>query len=185
MEAVPRHQFVPVEEQDRAYDDGPLPIGLGQTISQPYIVGYMTELLQILSEHRILEIGTGSGYQTAILAMLARNVFTIDVHAPLVEAARERLASIGLTNVRFDVRNGYVGWPEFAPFDRILVTAGATELPEPLVGQLSLGGRMVIPVGHTGDDQVLKLIVKNESGNLETTNCIPVRFVPLVKGLGE
>lgn len=185
MQTIPRHEFVPPEERLRAYDDCPLAIGLAQTISQPYIVGFMTELLQVNSDQRVLEVGTGSGYQTAILAMLAGEVFTIDIHAPLVHAARARLASIGITNVQFDVRNGHLGWPEFAPFDRIMVTAGANFIPQPLVEQLVVSGRMVIPVGMTGGDQVLKLVVKHDPARVDITDTIPVRFVPLLKAPEE
>jgi protein-L-isoaspartate(D-aspartate) O-methyltransferase len=185
MQTIPRQEFVPPEERLRAYDDCPLTIGLGQTISQPYIVGFMTEILQVNSDQRVLEVGTGSGYQTAILAMLAGEVFTIDIHAPLVDAARARLASIGIANVRFDVRNGHLGWPEFAPFDRIMVTAGANFIPQPLVEQLVVSGRMVIPVGMTGGDQVLKLVVKHDPARVDIRDTIPVRFVPLLKAPEE
>src|SRR2546426_5500720 len=130
METVPRHEFVPPDERLRAYDDCPLAIGLGQTISQPYVVGYMTELLEVGPDHKVLEVGTGSGYQAAILARLGREVFTIDIHAPLIEAARARLAALEIQNVHFDLRNGYLGWPEAAPFDRIMVTAGGTFVPQ-------------------------------------------------------
>ena len=180
METVPRHQFVPVEEQPGAYDDRPLPIGLGQTISQPYIVAYMTELLQVSTDHRVLEVGTGSGYQTAILAPLAREVFTIDIHAPLVESARARLMALGVTNVHFDVRDGHTGWPDFAPFDRIMVTAGATFIPQALVDQLAAGGRMVIPAG-SATDQILKLVVKHDAFRVDIHDTVPVRFVPLIE----
>ena len=180
METVPRHWFVPPEEASRAYDDSALAIGFGQTISQPYIVGLMSELLQVYPEHRVLEIGTGSGYQTAILAMLAGEVLTIEIQVPLLEAARNLLLNHGVTNVRFDVRDGHLGWPEAAPFDRIMVTAGAEFMPEPLLEQLAAGGRMVIPVGLQGEDQVLKLVLKGETEGTTVRDISPVRFVPLL-----
>ena len=181
METTPRHEFVPPDERFRAYDDCPLAIGLGQTISQPYIVAYMTELLEVTSGHRVLEVGTGSGYQTAILAALAREVFTIDIHSSLIEAARARLASIGIENVQFDLRNGHLGWPEAAPFDRIMVTAGGTFIPQALVDELAPGGRMIIPVGPANDDQVLKLVTKQDAFRVDIRDTVPVRFVPLVR----
>jgi protein-L-isoaspartate(D-aspartate) O-methyltransferase len=160
MSNIPRHLFVPEEEAESAYEDRPIAIGLNQTISQPYIVGYMTELLEVEPFHRVLELGTGSGYQTAILASLAREVYTIDIHRELSDQARNRLDSLGFANVFFDVRDGHSGWPERAPFDRIIVTAGAASIPSPLVEQLAASGRMVIPVGPAFDDQVLELVVK-------------------------
>jgi protein-L-isoaspartate(D-aspartate) O-methyltransferase len=181
METIPRHEFVPPDERFRSYDDCPLPIGLSQTISQPYIVGYMTELLEVAPEHKVLEVGTGSGYQAAILAALAGEVFTIDIHSPLIEAARTRLASLGIQNVQFDLRNGHLGWPEAAPFDRIMVTAGGTFIPQPLIDQLAPHGRMVIPVGPAGDDQVLKLITRQDAFRVDIRDTVPVRFVPLVR----
>jgi len=181
MEAIPRHEFVPPDERLRAYDDCPLAIGLGQTISQPYIVGYMTELLQVSSEHKVLEVGTGSGYQTAVLASLAREVFTIEIHQALMEGARSRLASLGFTNIQFDLRNGHLGWPEFAPFDRIMVTASGTFIPQPLVDQLAVAGRMIIPVGLIAGEQILKLVEKRDAFRVDIQDTVPVRFVPLVK----
>ena len=185
MRLIPRHEFVPPEEQSRAYDDCPLSIGLGQTISQPYIVGYMTELLDVGAYHRILEIGTGSGYQTAILASLAREVFTVDIHESLVEAARIRLSALGIRNVYFGLRDGHSGWPEFAPYDRIMVTAGPASIPQALVDQLGSPGRMVIPVGDRGSDQVLKLVVKHNTFHIDVRDTVPVRFVPLIEHLPE
>ena len=181
METVPRHEFVPPEERLRAYGDSPLSIGLGQTISQPYVVGYMTEILEIQPDHRVLEVGTGSGYQTAILATLAREVFTVDIHAALIDGARPRLEGLGMSNVQFALRNGYQGWPEVAPFDRIMVTAGATSIPQPLVDQLAIGGRMIIPVGPAGGEQVLKLVLKHDAFRVDIHDTVPVRFVPLIK----
>ena len=185
MERIPRHEFVPPEERFRAYDDSPLAIGLGQTISQPYIVGYMSELLEVTSDHKVLEVGTGSGYQTAILATLARQVFTIDIHLSLIERARARLEAMGVTNVHFDLRDGHEGWPEFAPFDRIIVTAGAAFIPQPLVDQLAKSGRLTIPVGVGGNEQVIKLIVKQDAFRVDIHDTIPVRFVPLVQNPEE
>jgi len=181
IEATPRHEFVPPDERFRAYDDCPLAIGLGQTISQPYIVAYMTELLEVTPDHTVLEVGTGSGYQTAILAALARKVFTIDIHVSLIEAAQARLASLGIENVECDLRNGHLGWPESAPFDRIMVTAGGTFIPQPLIDQLALAGRMIIPVGPANDDQVLKLVIKQDAFRVDIHDTVPVRFVPLVR----
>src|SRR5438034_3435804 len=181
METIPRHEFVPPEERFRAYDDSPLAIGFGQTISQPYVVGYMTELLEVTPDHKVLEVGTGSGYQTAILAKLAGEVFTIDIHPPLIERAAAHLEAMGVGNVHFDLRNGYEGWPEFTPFDRIMVTAGAAFIPQSLVDQLALNGRLAIPVGVGGAEQVLKLVVKQDAFRVDIHDMIPVRFVPLVQ----
>lgn len=180
MERIPPHEFVPPDEIARAYDDGPLPIGFGQTISQPYIVAFMTELLEVRLEHRVLEVGTGSGYQTAILATLAREVYTIDVNELLVSAAEVRLQALGIENVHFAVRDGFLGWPDAAPFDRIMVTAGPASVPRPLVEQLARGGRMVIPVGPIAHDQLLKLVIKRNTFDVDIQDTIPVRFVPLV-----
>ena len=195
MERIPRHEFVPPEERFRAYDDSPLAIGLGQTISQPYIVGYMSELLEVTSDHKVLEVGTGSGYQTAILATLARGVFTIDIHVSLIELARARLEAMGVRNVHFDLRDGHEGWPEFAPFDRIIVTAGAAFIPQPLVDQLHpVAGNSPLPPGGTphscsrgvgGNEQVIKLIVKQDAFRVDIHDTIPVRFVPLVQNPEE
>ena len=142
----------------------------------------MTQLLQLDFSHRVLEVGTGSGYQTAILATLVREVLTIDIHAPLVEAAHSRLSALGFRNIRFDIRNGYSGWPEFAPFDRIIVTAGPAAIPPALIDQLGEGGRMVIPVGALGKDQILKLVVKHDPTRIDVSDTVPVRFVPLLDG---
>ena len=180
MEAIPRHEFLPPQERLRAYDDSPVAIGFGQTISQPYIVAYMSELLQVASDHKVLEVGSGCGYQTAILARLARQVFTIEIHAPLIEEAAARLESMGLTNIYYDLRNGCDGWPEFAPFDRIIVTAGAAFIPQPLLGQLAITGRMIIPVEARRNEQVLKLVEKPDAFRIDIHDMIPVRFVPLV-----
>jgi protein-L-isoaspartate(D-aspartate) O-methyltransferase len=180
MATVPRHEFVPLAEQGRAYLDGPIAIGFGQTISQPYIVALMTDLLQVGQEHRVLEIGTGSGYQTAILAELAAEVFTIEIYAALQEAAHERLDALGYGNIRFAVRNGYSGWEEEAPFDRIMVTAGAPSIPSPLIHQLAPRGRAVIPVGPASGDQKLQLVAKSQELEIDIRDLVPVRFVPLI-----
>jgi protein-L-isoaspartate(D-aspartate) O-methyltransferase len=181
MATVPRHEFVPEEEQERAYADSPLQIGLGQTISQPYVVGLMTELLELSPSCRVLEIGTGSGYQTAILAELVAEVFTMEVWGELQRIAEQRLSKLGYHNIRFSVRNGHLGWPESAPFDRIIVTAGAASIPQPLIDQLIAGGLLVIPVGPAGDDQILQVVTKLESGSITIRAVAPVRFVPLVR----
>lgn len=181
MRRVPRHLFVPAEHGARAYDDNPLPIGHGQTISQPYMVGIMTELARPQKEHRALEIGAGSGYQAAILSELVSEVFTIEIVEPLGLEARDRLRRLGYQNVDVRIGDGYAGWPEKAPFDVILVTAGAPHVPEPLVAQLKAGGRLVIPVGPHWQTQILKLITKDTAGNVRTQDIMPVRFVPLVR----
>jgi protein-L-isoaspartate(D-aspartate) O-methyltransferase len=174
---VPRHIFVPDEYQEQAYYDGPLPIGHGQTISQPYIVAYMTDLLRIKPSDRVLEIGTGSGYQTAVLAELAAEVFTVEINEPLSNEARSRLLALGYSNIRFRTGNGWKGWPEEAPFDKIIVTAAPAEMPEALCAQLKEGGKIVIPVGVESQS-----IIEGEKhhGNIQTHSKIAVRFVPLV-----
>lgn len=183
MRTIPRHEFVPPNQRDFAYDDRPLPIGLGQTISQPYIVAVMTELLQVKPEHRVLEIGTGSGYQAAVLSPLAREVFTIEIFEQLANSARDHLARLNYTNVTVRHADGYWGWPEAAPFDAIVVTAAANHIPPPLVEQLKPGGRMVIPVGNVFQVQNLLLVEKGkDKRDLKTRSIMPVVFVPL---LGE
>ncbi len=177
MLKVPRHLFVPEEMKDMAYRDEPLPIGYGQTISQPYIVAYMTEALKLRPEDKVLEIGTGSGYQTAILAELVRDVYTIEIIPELSERAQETLKNLGYTNIEFLIGDGSKGWPEKAPFDAILVSAAPAEVPPALVEQLQINGRLVIPVGT--DSQELVLIKKTKKG-LEKTRLIGVRFVPLI-----
>ncbi|MEW5983534.1 MAG: protein-L-isoaspartate(D-aspartate) O-methyltransferase [Acidobacteriota bacterium] len=181
MREVPRHLFVPAGEQRDAYHDYPLPIGYNQTISQPYIVALMTELARPVPSDRALEVGTGSGYQAAVLATLVDRVFTIELVEPLATAARERLARLGYANVDVRQGDGYAGWPEEAPFDVILVTAAPESVPEALVGQLKPGGRMVIPVGPVSDVQDLILIEKDGTGRTTSRSVIPVRFVPLIK----
>jgi protein-L-isoaspartate(D-aspartate) O-methyltransferase len=182
MRRVPRHKFVPPELAGRAYGDHPLPIGHRQTISQPYIVGIMTDLAKPQPHHRALEIGTGSGYQAAVLSELVAEVYTIELLEPLGVAARDRLQQLGYKNITVRIGDGYQGWPEKAPFDVILVTAGAPFIPPALLEQLAPGGRMVIPVDDARFEQVLKLVVKEKDGTLRTEDIMGVRFVPLVPG---
>ena len=174
MLKVPRHLFVPEAERARSYIDDPLPIGLDQTISQPYIVAFMTQALELEAGHRVLEIGTGSGYQAAVLAELAGQVYTIEILAPLAERARTTLAALGYRNVDVRTGNGYLGWPEHAPYDRIMVTAAPDEVPAALVEQLKVGGLMAIPVGTF--EQELR-ILRRTAGGMQTLRTLPVRFV--------
>jgi protein-L-isoaspartate(D-aspartate) O-methyltransferase len=177
MSRVPRHMFVPESVRGEAYGDFPLPIGHGQTISQPYIVGFMSQALDIAPHYKVLEIGTGSGYQAAILAELAKEVYTIEIVAPLADRARATIEKLGYRNVRVRTGNGYLGWPEYAPYDCIMVTAAPDDVPPALVAQLRVGGRMAIPVGSTL--QELKILRRTEGG-VETLQTLPVRFVPMV-----
>jgi protein-L-isoaspartate(D-aspartate) O-methyltransferase len=177
MSRVPRHLFVPETHRADAYGDFPLPIGHGQTISQPYIVGFMSQALEVQPQHRVLEIGTGSGYQAAILAELAKEVYTIEIVAPLADRARSTLEGLGYRNVRIKAGNGYLGWPEYAPYDRVMVTAAPADVPPALVEQLRVGGLMAIPVGTV--DQELRILRRTDTG-LETLRTLPVRFVPMV-----
>ena len=179
LAAVPRHRFVPADQVDAAYRNRPLPIGHGQTISQPYIVALMTDLLNLKPEHSVLEIGTGSGYQAAILAELARTVCTIEIVEPLAREAEARLRELGYARVRSKLADGYHGWEECGPFDAIVVTAAASHVPPPLVRQLKPGGRMVIPVGAPFLAQQLMLVEKRDDGTVATRQILPVRFVPL------
>jgi protein-L-isoaspartate(D-aspartate) O-methyltransferase len=176
MLRVPRHLFVPETQRDRAYGDFPLPIGHEQTISQPYIVAFMTQALDIAPEHRVLEIGTGSGYQAAVLGELTKEVYTIEIVAPLAERARVTLSSLGYRNIHVRTGNGYLGWAEHAPYDRVMVTAAPDEVPPALIKQLKVGGLMAIPVGTI--DQELRILRRTAAGT-ETLRTLPVRFVPM------
>jgi protein-L-isoaspartate(D-aspartate) O-methyltransferase len=182
MAKVERHRLVPREQQYAAYANRPLPIGSGQTISQPYIVALSTDLLQPRPEHVVLEVGTGSGYQAAVLAEVVQQVYTIELIESLGRTAAQRLAEMGYRNVEVRIGDGYAGWPEKAPFDGIIVTAAAPKIPPALVQQLKPGGRMVIPVGGDGFIQYLKLVTKRADGGYDEREVIPVRFVPLVPG---
>ncbi len=180
---VSREAFVPDRFREEADSDRPLPIGFGQTISQPYVVAYMTEKLRLAGPERVLEVGTGSGYQTAILAHLAENVFSIEIVPALADRAKGvLLGTLGLTNVRLRTGDGAAGWPEEAPFDRIIVTAAATEIPSGLVEQLAPGGRMILPIGGELDVQVLRVYDRGNDGESVQTDLLPVRFVPLTHG---
>jgi protein-L-isoaspartate(D-aspartate) O-methyltransferase len=180
MATVPREAFVPDNLKHRAFDNGPLPIGHGQTISQPYIVALMTDLLEPRPDHTILEIGTGSGYQSAILSQLCKTVYSVELVKELNHAAADRLEQLGYDNVVTCNGNGYEGWPEHAPYDGIIVTAAAPYIPEALVEQLRPGGRMIIPLGPTYTFQELVLITKDDQGNVEKRSILGVAFVPLV-----
>lgn len=182
MRTVPRHQFVLPEYEQLAYADTALPIGFEQTISQPYIVALMTELAAPLPEDRVLEIGTGSGYQAAVISQLVASVYTIEIIPGLADRARLVLDALGVSNIHIRVGDGYAGWPEAAPFDIILVTAAPETVPQALLDQLAPGGRMVIPVGPAGGVQELIRIRKTPAGILSTEEIIPVRFVPMVTG---
>jgi protein-L-isoaspartate(D-aspartate) O-methyltransferase len=179
---VPRHLFVPPDMQDHAYDDSPLSIGHGQTISQPYIVALMTELVRPRASDRALEIGTGSGYQAAVLSRVVATVFTIEIVETLARSAEQRLKTLDYRNIVVRAGDGYAGWPEHAPFDVIVVTAAPDHVPQPLVEQLKPGGRMVIPVGSLYEGQDLELIEKDASGQISRRQIAPVRFVPLRRG---
>jgi len=179
MTEVPRHEFVPPEYGSSAYRNAPLPIGHGQTISQPLIVALMTELLQLEKTDKVLEVGTGSGYQAAILSVLAGEVYTIEIVPELGKMARANLERLGYSNVSTKISDGYEGWAEHAPFDAIIVTAAPNHVPPPLIAQLKSGGRMVIPVGDFV--QQLMVLVKHADGTATTTIIVPVRFVPLIR----
>jgi protein-L-isoaspartate(D-aspartate) O-methyltransferase len=174
---IPRHEFVPEAQRPLAYEDRALPIGYGQTISQPYIVGLMTEQLDPQSTDRVLEIGTGSGYQTAVLGQLVKEVYTIEIIVPLAQRAGADLRQLGCTNVFVRTGDGYQGWPEAAPFDAIIVTCAPDNVPQPLIEQLQDGGRMIIPVGPLDDQELVRL--RKRGQQLETTSVLPVRFVPM------
>lgn len=180
MRSVPRHAFVPEPLRWRAYDDVPLPIGEGQTISQPYIVAFMSEAIRSTDESRVLEVGTGSGYQTAVLSRLARHVYSLEVRPQLADTARARFAELAIHNVTVRVGDGHEGWPEEAPYDAILVTAAPADAPQALLDQLAVGGRLVIPVG-TSDQELVR--ITRHDGGFDRETLLPVRFVPLTRGL--
>jgi protein-L-isoaspartate(D-aspartate) O-methyltransferase len=185
MRKVPRHRFVPPMEQSFAYDNRPLPIGEGQTISQPYIVALMTDLLDLKRTDTVLEVGTGSGYQAAVLAELAAKVYSIEIVEPLGKRAAKVLGELGYRSVEVRIGDGYGGWPAAAPFDAIIVTAAPAEVPQPLIDQLKPGGRMVIPVGGSFMAQELMLVHKQPDGSTTTRRTLPVRFVPLTRERGK
>jgi protein-L-isoaspartate(D-aspartate) O-methyltransferase len=182
MQRVPRHLFLPQHLWPAAYSDRPLPIGKGQTISQPYIVAFMTQALQLNPNMKILEIGTGSGYQAAVLAELVKEVYTVEIICSLAESAEQRLRKMGYENIRVKCGDGYQGWPDAAPFDGIIVTAAPDHVPHPLIEQLAIGGKMVLPVGEFY--QELVLITKTKTG-IERKSLLPVRFVPMTGKAGE
>jgi protein-L-isoaspartate(D-aspartate) O-methyltransferase len=179
IDAVPRHSFVPARELENAYENRPLPIGYGQTISQPYIVALMTELLEPKSGDIVLEVGTGSGYQAAVLAKLVARVYTIEIVPPLAKSAALRLEKLGYANIEIRLGDGYHGWREHGPFDGIIVTAAANVIPPPLIEQLKPGGRMLIPVGAPFFAQELIVLTKDVNGKVSTRSVLPVAFVPL------
>ena len=180
MRTVPRHAFVPDSYQGQAYADRPLPIGFSQTISQPYIVGFMTELLELNSTSKVLEIGTGSGYQAAVAAELANAVYSIEIIEELGEDTERRLKELGYANVHTKIADGYDGWPEHAPFDAIIVTAASSHIPPPLIKQLKPGGRLVIPLGSPWRAQQLVLLTKQEDGTIKSQGLMAVQFVPML-----
>ncbi len=178
---VPRHEFVPDGQKPYAYENRPLPIGAEQTISQPYIVALMTDLAEVTKDDVVLEIGTGSGYQAAVLSELADHVYTIEIVEELGQRAAKTLKRLGYNNVTVRIGDGYAGWPDHAPFDAILVTAAPLEVPEPLIEQLAVGGRMVIPVGAEDEVQILRVLTKKADGVVVVSDVIAVRFVPLTR----
>ena len=182
MAQVPRHELVPREARAAAYLDTPLPIGDGQTISQPYIVALMTELADVQPNEKVLEVGTGSGYQAAVLSGLAANVYTIEIVVRLGRTAAAALARLGYRNVEVKIGDGYGGWPEHAPFDAIVITAAPKEIPAALVDQLAPGGKLVAPVGGSSFEQQLTVLEKDRDGKISKREVLPVRFVPLVRG---
>lgn len=184
MGIVPRHEFVPEELHSVAYANRPLPVGHGQTISQPYIVALMTDLLELNADAVVFEVGTGSGYQAAVLAGLVQRVYTMEIVEPLAVAAKERLARLGYTNIEARFADGYYGWPERGPFDAIIVTAAVNHIPPPLVEQLRPGGRLVVPVGERFAVQHLLLVHKVDEERVTVRQILPVRFVPLTGGHG-
>lgn len=184
LRKVDRHRFVPPGQAAQAYDNRPLPIGMGQTISQPYIVALMTDLLNAEPGDKVLEVGTGSGYQAAVLAEIVRAVYSIEIVEPLGRAAARALADAGYRNVHTRIGDGYAGWPDEAPFDAIIVTAAAPQVPQPLIDQLKTGGRLVIPLGESGGAQSLYVIEKDARGAITQRKVLDVRFVPLTRRPG-
>jgi protein-L-isoaspartate(D-aspartate) O-methyltransferase len=182
MRRVPRHRFVKPGDRRRAYGDHPLPIGYGQTISQPYIVALMTEMLSVAPGQKVLEVGTGSGYQAAVLSHLVKEVYTVEIIEPLGRTAAERLSRLGYGNVHVKIADGYYGWEEHAPFDRVIVTCAATLVPPPLVKQLRPGGKMCLPVGGHYAVQYLTMVEKSPEGRITMRKELPVRFVPMTRG---
>ena len=183
MKSVERHEFVPADKAKYAYQDSPLPIGMGQTISQPYIVALMTDLLDLKANEKILEVGTGSGYQAAVLAEICKNVYSIEVIPELAARAKKTLQKLNYHNVHLRTGDGYKGWKEAAPFDAIIVTAAPTHIPEPLKAQLAENGRMVIPVGGKYTQELV--LIEKKNGKLRKKDVIPVRFVPMIDDEGE
>ncbi|MGE5215110.1 MAG: protein-L-isoaspartate(D-aspartate) O-methyltransferase [Nitrospirota bacterium] len=183
MAKVPREEFIPGDARADAYQDGPLPIGYDQTISQPYVVAFMTEQLRPKQTDRVLEVGSGSGYQAAILAELMAEVYTVEIIEPLAKTAEATLQRLGYKNVYIKVGDGYMGWPEKAPFDAIIVTCAPDKVPQPLIDQLKDGGRMVIPVGERFAQQLY--LLEKKSGQLKESATLPVRFVPMLRNAGE
>jgi protein-L-isoaspartate(D-aspartate) O-methyltransferase len=182
MRATPRHLFVPEPLRPQAYEDSPLPIGYGQTISQPYIVAVMTELLETDRTQKVLEIGTGSGYQAAVLSPLVKHVYSIEIVPELARRCAQLLKNLGFTNVTVRQGDGYLGWPEEAPFERIILTAAPGEIPKTLINQLKAGGKLVAPVGGTVLNQELVVVEKSADGRIRQRSVLPVRFVPMVRG---
>jgi protein-L-isoaspartate(D-aspartate) O-methyltransferase len=185
MHKVPRHEFVPEQSRDLAYADTALAIGHGQTISQPYVVAVMTELLRLKPSDRVLEIGTGSGYQAAVLAEIAAEVYTIEIIRPLANTAAELLKRLGYGTVQVKCGDGFLGWPEHAPFDAIIVTCAVDPIPEPLIKQLKPGGRLVIPEGQPMSEQWLVLVEKDPSGQISRRRVLPVAFVPMTREMSR
>ena len=185
LRTVPRHAFVGPGDLRRAYADQPLPIGLGQTISQPYIVAYMTEALKLGADYKVLEIGTGSGYQAAVCAEIVREVYTIEIIEKLAESAKERLRKLGYGNVSVKAADGYFGWAEYGPFDTIIVTCAAGFVPPPLIEQLKPDGRMILPLGSPFGAQTLVLVTKDDKGRVRSRSLLPVRFVPMLGRIEE
>lgn len=179
MGKIPRHLLIDEKQRDRAYADYPLPIGEGQTISQPYVVALMTEALKLKSSDRVLEIGTGSGYQAAVLAEIVKEVYTIEIRKSLADMASKRLKDLGYKNVKVKYADGYFGWEEYAPFDAIIITAAANHIPPPLIKQLKEGGRLILPLGSTVYYQTLTLVTKKK-GDLDVEQMGPVAFVPMI-----